>query len=345
MQEVLKNNNFNIQEMQNNIQNNIQAEIKFLKDMDTLLRNLPGIDKSLQGHKYKYQDFNDIVEEIYNIIKKHNLDLMFRQFPISIEGQYGIFDYIRTIFYSKSTGYRESFDTRIHIDESKTINTLPQQVGSTITYFKRYALVACLNIRSEVDNDAAHIDNNDDNSVSNRQVSVNQKQEQTVVNQYQKKERYYNQKTNNSEQKNNTIQVQKRDINLEQRKQKRHYFGIFKEALSNIKDCVNDATIQDKINIIVQKIDFMQKIDPNNIDDIKKIEVDILKHFEQNSNLRNMDYWTSLIKEYLKKNNKIDDINRFEAFVAFKQRIYEKSILKFFLILKEEETFNYIFAS
>ncbi|WP_419255514.1 ERF family protein, partial [Borreliella afzelii] len=154
----------NVSEKNQNIQNNIQAEIKFLNDMDTLIMNLPGIDKNLKGYGYKYQNFNEIVREIKNVIKKHNLDLMFRQFPISVEGKNGqVIDYIRTTFYSKSTGYRESFDTRIHTENlqwnnengSKNVNTLPQLVGSAITYFKRYALVTCLNIESEVDTDAA----------------------------------------------------------------------------------------------------------------------------------------------------------------------------------------------
>ncbi len=30
--------------------------------MKTLRMNLPGIDKSLKEHNYKYQNFNDIVE-------------------------------------------------------------------------------------------------------------------------------------------------------------------------------------------------------------------------------------------------------------------------------------------
>ncbi len=40
--------------------------------------NLPGIDKNLKGYGYKYQNFSEIVREIKNVIKKHNLDLMFR---------------------------------------------------------------------------------------------------------------------------------------------------------------------------------------------------------------------------------------------------------------------------
>ncbi|WP_210373115.1 MULTISPECIES: ERF family protein, partial [Borreliella] len=234
------------------IQNNIQAKIKFRKDMQTLRMNLPGIDKSLinKGYGYKYQNFNDIVEEIYNVIKKHNLELDFEQNPISKEGQYGIFDYIRTTFYSTSAEYEESFDTRIHIDGSKN-NSIPQQVGSAITYFKRYALVGHLNIKSEVDTDAApNYDNSyeNENSTPNRQVSVNRKQEQ-------KKDRLY-------------------------------YYNIFKEALSNIKNWVNSSTTKDNINSIIQKISFIQNIDPNNVDDIKKIEADLISYFEKNSDFK-----------------------------------------------------------
>ncbi|MCD2415971.1 ERF family protein, partial [Borreliella burgdorferi] len=173
----------------NNPQSNIQAKISFRKDMKTLKMNLPGIDKSLKGYGYKYQNFNEIVEEIENVIEKHNLELDFEQYPISIEGQYGIVDYIRTTFYSTSTGYEFSFDTRLHTENlqwnnennsKNVVNTVPQLVGSAITYFKRYALVACLHIKSEVDTDAAPIYNNHENvnSMPSRQVSVNQKQEQ-----------------------------------------------------------------------------------------------------------------------------------------------------------------------
>ncbi|WP_420025626.1 ERF family protein [Borreliella valaisiana] len=325
------------------IQNNIQAEIKFLNDMDTLIMNLPGIDKNLKGYGYKYQNFNEIVREIKNVIKKHNLDLMFRQFPISVEGKNGqVIDYIRTTFYSKSTGYRESFDTRIFTENlqwnnengSKNVNTLPQLVGSSITYFKRYALVACLNIESEVDTDAAPIYNNsyeNEKHTPNKQISFNRKQEQT--------------KEINQIQKNNAIQNQKRDINQEQKKDRFYYYSIFKDALSNIKNWVNSSTVKDNINAIIQKISFIQNIDPNNIDDYKKIADDLTKFINKNAELKRPKFWAEIIKDYLEKNNKLGDIDSFNNFVDFKQLIYEKSILKFFLILKEEETFNYIFAS
>ncbi len=152
--------------------------------------NLPGIDKSLinKGCGYKYQNFNDILEEIENVIKKHDLDLDLEQYPISkhVDGQKE--HVIRTTFYSTSTGYEFSFDTPMltgnlqwnNENGAKNANTTPQLVGSAITYFKRYALVACLRIKSEVDTDAAPIYNNyeNENSTPNRQVSFNRKQEQ-----------------------------------------------------------------------------------------------------------------------------------------------------------------------
>ncbi len=211
----------------NNPQDNIQAKISFRKDMKTLKMNLPGIDKSLKGYGYKYQNFNEIVEEIEKVIDKHNLDLDFEQDPISIESQYGIVDYIRTTFYSTSTGYEFSFDTRLHTENlqwnnengsKNVINTVPQLVGSAITYFKRYALVTCLHIKSEVDTDAAPIYNNheNENSMHNSQASVSQEQKQDI----------------------NQKQVKNFDKKLKTGKY--YCYELFRIALFNIKNWVND---------------------------------------------------------------------------------------------------------
>ncbi|WP_418460490.1 ERF family protein (plasmid) [Borreliella burgdorferi] len=327
------------------IQNNIQAEIDFLNDMDTLRMNLPRIDKSLKGYGYKYQDFNVIVEVIQNVIKNHNLKLGFWQFPTFVYGKNGEVPVVRTTFYSKSTGYKESLDTLIHTDKlqwngengSKNLNTMPQLVGAAITYFKRYALVAYLDIKSEFDTDAAPIYNNheNENSMPSKQVSVNQKQEQKRE---QKQEI-------NQIQKNNTIQNQKRDIKQEQKKDRLYYYGVFKEALSNIKDWVNSSTTKDNINSIIQKISFIQNIDPNNFDDIKKIESDLISYFEKNSDFKSINYWAEIIKNYFKKNNRLKDLQDFERFMGLKRPIYGPSPLIFFSVLKEYERFDEIFAA
>ncbi len=134
------------------------------------------------------------------------------------------------------------------------MNTLPQLVGSAITYFKRYALVACLIVESEVDTDAASIYNNyeNGNSMPNKQVNINQEQ-------VQKKEQ---KQEINQIQKNNTIQNQKRDINQEQKKDRLYYYVVFKEALSNIKNWVNSTTTKDNINSIIQKNKFYSENRP-----------------------------------------------------------------------------------
>ncbi len=78
-----------------------------------------------------------------------------------------------------------------------------------------------------MDTDAAPIYNNYENrnSMPSKQVSVSQKQEQKQeISQIQKN--------------NNTIQNQKRDINPEQKKDRLYYYGVFKEALSNVKNWV-----------------------------------------------------------------------------------------------------------
>ncbi|APQ15719.1 single-stranded DNA-binding protein (plasmid) [Borreliella garinii] len=334
-----------IEKNQENIQNNIQAKISFRKDMKTLKMNLPGIDKSLKGYGYKYQNFNEIVREIKNVINKHNLELDFEQFPTFTHDPYGRVHVVRTTFYSTISGYEESFDTPILTENlqwnnengSKSVNTTPQLVGSAITYFKRYALVACLNIESEVDTDSAPIYNNyeNGNSMPNKQVNINQEQKQ-------KKEQ---KQEINQIQKNNTIQNQKRDINQEQKKDRLYYYGVFKEALSNIKNWVNSAKTKDNINLIIQKISFIQKIDPNNVDDIKKIEADLIAHFEKNSDFKSINYWAEIIKDYFKRNNRLKDLQDFEKFMAFKRTSYGPSPLLFFCTLKEDKQFDYIFAA
>ncbi|WP_210753281.1 ERF family protein [Borreliella valaisiana] len=340
--------------MTNKSKENIQSEINFIKDMKILRMNLVGIDKNVQGYGYKYQNFNEIVREIKNVIDKHNLELDFGQFPTYtvVEGQ-KVLHVVRTTFYSTSSGYRDSFDTPILTENlqwnnengSKNVNTLPQLVGSAITYFKRYALVAYLNIESEVDTDAAPIYNNyeNENPMSSKQVSVNQNQEQKRE---QKQEIHQIQKNNTIQNHKKEIkQEQRKDNNQQQRKDRFYYYSIFKNALSNIKNWVNNPITKDNISSIIQKIDFIQKVDSNNIDDIKKIEAALIKHFEQNIEFKSINYWAELIKDYFKKNNRLNDLKDFEKFMSFKHPIYGASPLIFFGALKEDKQFDYIFAA
>ncbi|MBB6208554.1 ERF family protein [Borreliella lanei] len=314
--EGLSNNN-NPQE----IQNNIQAKISFRKDMKTLKMNLPGIDKSLKGYGYKYQNFNEIVEEIENIINKHNLELDFEQYPISkfIDGQKE--HVIRTTFYSTSTGYEFSFDTPMLTENlqwnnengSKNVNTVPQLVGSAITYFKRYALVACLHIKSEVDTDAALIYNNHENqnSMPNKQVSVYQKQEQ---------KKHINQEKN-----------QLNNFNKNLKSSKAYCYEIFRDALFNIKNWVNEDEEKNNINALIRALCA------NNNDALEDL-------FEKNAKLKSIEYWVNILLEYFNKTNRFDDLNKLKVFMSDNRDVCKTKVLKFFCMLKKERQFNYIFA-
>ncbi|ACN55498.1 ERF family protein [Borreliella burgdorferi] len=314
--ENLSNNN------NQEIQNNIQAEIDFLNDMDTLRMNLPRIDKSLKGYGYKYQDFNVIVEVIQNVIKNHNLKLGFWQFPTFVYGKNGEVPVVRTTFYSKSTGYKESLDTLIHTDKlqwngengSKNLNTMPQLVGAAITYFKRYALVAYLDIKSEFDTDAAPIYNNheNENSMPSKQVSVNQKQEQK------------------KEQKQEKNQLNNFNKNL--KSGKAYCYEIFRDALFNIKNWVNEGEEKNNINALIRALCT------DNDDALEDL-------FEKNAELKSIEYWVNILKKYFNKTNRFDDLNKLKVFMSDNRDVYKTKVLKFFCMLKKERQFNYIFAA
>ncbi len=313
--ENLSNNN------NQEIQNNIQAEIDFLNDMDTLRMNLPRIDKSLKGYGYKYQDFNVIVEVIQNVIKNHNLKLGFWQFPTFVYGKNGEVPVVRTTFYSKSTGYKESLDTLIHTDKlqwngengSKNLNTMPQLVGAAITYFKRYALVAYLDIKSEFDTDAAPIYNNheNENSMPSKQVSVNQKQEQ---------KRDINQEKN-----------QLNNFNKNLKSGKAYCYEIFRDALFNIKNWVNEGEEKNNINALIRALCT------DNDDALEDL-------FEKNAELKSIEYWVNILKKHFNKTNRFDDLNKLKVFMSDNRDVYKTKVLKFFCMLKKERQFNYIFA-
>ncbi|AAF07540.1 ERF family protein [Borreliella burgdorferi] len=315
MNNVSNNNN-------QEIQNNIQAEIDFLNDMDTLRMNLPRIDKSLKGYGYKYQDFNVIVEVIQNVIKNHNLKLGFWQFPTFVYGKNGEVPVVRTTFYSKSTGYKESLDTLIHTDKlqwngengSKNLNTMPQLVGAAITYFKRYALVAYLDIKSEFDTDAAPIYNNheNENSMPSKQVSVNQKQEQ---------------KKDINQEKN-----QLNSFNKNLKSGKAYCYEIFRDALFNIKNWVNEGEEKNNINALIRALCT------DNDDALEDL-------FKKNAELKSIEYWVNILKKYFNKTNRFDDLNKLKVFMSDNRDVYKTKVLKFFCMLKKERQFNYIFAA
>ncbi|WP_434757423.1 ERF family protein (plasmid) [Borrelia puertoricensis] len=66
---------------QSTVVNENQAKINFLKSLYSLRMNLSGVAKNLNVYGYKYQNFNEIIREIKNVIKINNLDIDFVQCP------------------------------------------------------------------------------------------------------------------------------------------------------------------------------------------------------------------------------------------------------------------------
>ncbi|WP_210378306.1 ERF family protein, partial [Borreliella garinii] len=202
-----------------------------------------------------------------------------------------------TTFYSTNTGYKDSFDTPILTENLKwhnengfkNVNTLPQLVGSSITYFKRYALVAYLNIESEVDTDAAPISNNyknENSTMSSKQVSVNQ------------------------EQKKDINQNQIKNFNKKLKIGKSYCYEIFRNALFNIKNWVNEDTEKSNIKALIRALYV------DNDDVLDNI-------FEKDLKLKSIEYWAKILKDYFNKTNRLDNLNKFEKFMLDKESIYE----------------------
>ncbi|ABH02347.1 hypothetical protein BAPKO_4000 (plasmid) [Borreliella afzelii PKo] len=189
-----------------------------------------------------------------------------------------------------------------------------------------------------MDTDAAPIYNNyeNGNSMSNKQVNINQEQEQKKE---QKKEINYNQKKI-------IIQNNKTTPFKNKKKDSFYHYGIFKKALSNIKNWVHDFETKDNINSIIQKISFIQNIDPNNVDDVKKIEDDLKAFITKNAELKSPMFWAAIIKNHFKKTNRLKDLKDFdERFMPSDQHDYNDSPLIFFDSLKEDKQFDFIFAA
>ncbi|WP_338321102.1 ERF family protein [Borrelia miyamotoi] len=293
-----------------------QSKIEFLKNLKSLRMGLNGIDKSLNGYGYRYQDFNEIIREIKQVIKSNNLDIDFVQCPTIKSFDGNIVNVITTTFYSTKTGYSYSFDTPIYTEELKSIegkskNTFPQLVGSCITYFKRYALVAYLSIESEVDNDANTLGTRQDTTEEeSKGVETPPIDVSRVVNS------------------NNTIVNKANSIKFS------CYKSLLIAARRMHKYLVNKPF--DSISQINTYLNAIKKGDDSSL----------LEYFNMNKALRNVNYWIELIREYIFKNEHLmRKIDQFESFVALMQHKYEDSPLKLFGFLSREEELRYLFGA
>ncbi|WP_051410790.1 ERF family protein [Borrelia duttonii] len=340
----MKNNitKTNIQEttkMNNKNTTNNQKRIDFLKNLKTLRMGLNGVNKNLNGYGYKYQDFNEIVREVKNVIKEHDLDIDFVQYPTtkSIDGN--LVDVVTTTFYSPLSGYEHSFDTSTHIKELKSIgvksqNTWPQLVGSAITYFKRYALVAYLSIESEVDTDASNLDleqknnkeqienntcNSKDNNVGKPSVDVTKAKSI--------ESRVQNKQVGNTGHSKSEV---KHNVSMN----KFTYYQNLLIAARNMYDFLSDKPFGSLSEIN----DYLESVKSG--DDSK-----LLEHFNKNKMLKSIEYWCNLIKEYFTKSSRdLSRLEKFNIFMSFDLDKVGNSPLKLFSQLSITKEFQCLFS-
>ncbi|AHH07561.1 ERF superfamily protein (plasmid) [Borrelia crocidurae DOU] len=335
MQETTKINNKNT--------TSTQKRIDFLKNLKTLRMGLNGVNKNLNGYGYKYQDFNEIVREVKNVIKEHDLDIDFVQIPTCKVIGNNTLSVITTTFYN-SSGYEYSFDTPIYIEELKSIgvksqNTWPQLVGSAITYFKRYALVAYLSIESEVDTDASNLDieqrNNRgqiENNTSNSKDSSASKPSVDVTKAKSIESRVQNKQVVNTGHSKSEV---KHNVNMNESISTKYYcYQNLLIASRNMYNFLSDKPFGSLSEIN----DYLESVKSG--DDSK-----LLEYFNKNKMLKSIEYWCNLIKEYFTKSSRdLSKLEKFNIFMSFDLDKVGNSPLKLFSQLSITKEFQCLFS-
>ncbi len=125
---------------------NRNASQAFTADLAAMQSELPLVGKAGEGHnKAKYAKLEDINEAIRPTLQKYGFAVTFRTKQT---------DKTLTVvaILSHKQGHREDTDLVLPLDTSGNKNAV-QAIGSTISYGKRYALCALLNISTGDDTD------------------------------------------------------------------------------------------------------------------------------------------------------------------------------------------------
>ncbi|MFC7443286.1 ERF family protein [Laceyella putida] len=108
---------------------------------------IPPKDPKKQGYKYKYADLGDIIDTIREPLKKHGLSYI--QNPV--RNDKGDLEGVYTMILHESGEYM-IFDL---VPIRAGANATPQQIGSALTYARRYSLSLALGIAADEDDDAS----------------------------------------------------------------------------------------------------------------------------------------------------------------------------------------------
>lgn len=129
------------------VQNNDQAPATSIwKAIADFQQEVPIIHKDTQGYGYTYADLSKILQVITPYLKKHNLGFIQ---PLEGHGQ------LRTVIFH--TLSNERIESVIDIPQGVQLKGMNeyQVYGSSVSYFRRYALSSMLGIVSDKDTDAS----------------------------------------------------------------------------------------------------------------------------------------------------------------------------------------------
>jgi len=124
---------------------NTQQTTSLFKAMVKAQADFKKIDRSKSGYNYRYAPLDVVRNAVVPTLTKHGLTVI--QFPISTDDdRIGV---ETTLAHESGESITRSFTTKLHKQD-------PQSVGSAITYYRRYSLLACLGLAPEdEDNDAS----------------------------------------------------------------------------------------------------------------------------------------------------------------------------------------------
>jgi len=113
--------------------------MEIYKKLAKAISELPAMKKDTKGYNYKYFDINQILEKIKPVFENHGLYIL--QPLTNVNGKPAI----KTVIVDTESGetIEETFP---FLDNSD-----PQKQGSTITYYRRYALQSFLGLEAEDD--------------------------------------------------------------------------------------------------------------------------------------------------------------------------------------------------
>jgi len=128
-------------------------KVSLEKKVADFIQEVPVIFKGSDGYGYKFANWSSILEVVNPLMKKHGIGFVQ---GTRINETLGV-----TIVYTKvfdaDTGDGFTSEMILPYDVTMKGMSVPQSIGSMITYFKRYQLSAMLGLVTDVDLDASDI--------------------------------------------------------------------------------------------------------------------------------------------------------------------------------------------